>query len=102
VSDETLEREVLSQVTSDRRVFLKKYVLGPTFAAPVIASFFMRSSSGHAMAFTSNSCFPSNSTPNVPANKNQCEKGGWRTLTRADCTPFKNQGDCIQYVNTGK
>ena len=41
-------------------------------------------------------------TPNVPTNKAQCKKGGWRNLQRADGTSFKNQGDCIQYVNTGK
>ena len=41
-------------------------------------------------------------TPNVPTNKNQCKNGGWRTLQRADGSKFKNQGDCIQYVNTGK
>jgi hypothetical protein len=40
--------------------------------------------------------------PPVPANKDACKKGGWQALTRADFTPFKNQGDCIQYVNTGK
>jgi len=39
---------------------------------------------------------------NVPTNKNQCKKGGWKNLNRADCSRFKNQGDCIQYVNTGK
>ena len=35
-----------------------------------------------------------------PTNKSQCKKGGWRnfTIRRA----FKNQGDCIQFVNTGK
>jgi hypothetical protein len=38
----------------------------------------------------------------VPANKDACKEGGWEALTRADFTPFKNQGDCIQYVNTGK
>ncbi|MBI3781504.1 MAG: hypothetical protein HY278_10710 [candidate division NC10 bacterium] len=33
-------------------------------------------------------------------NKDQCKKGGWAKIT----TPrtFKNQGDCIQFVNTGK
>jgi hypothetical protein len=30
-----------------------------------------------------------------------CMEGGWRSHTRADGTGFKNQGDCIQYVNTG-
>lgn len=38
----------------------------------------------------------------VVASKNQCKNGGWQALFRADGTPFKNQGDCIQYVNTGK
>jgi len=45
------------------------------------------------------SCAP---VPHVgpPTNKNQCKDGGWQTFN----TPrtFKNQGDCIQYVNTGK
>ncbi len=40
--------------------------------------------------------------PNVPASKDACKQGGWMSLDRADFTPFKNQGDCIQYVNTGK
>lgn len=43
------------------------------------------------------SCFGGN----VPANANQCKSGGWMTRTRADGSTFKNQGDCIQYVNTG-
>lgn len=35
-----------------------------------------------------------------PTSKDQCKNGGWMTFN----TPrtFKNQGDCIQYVNTGK
>lgn len=35
-----------------------------------------------------------------PQNKDQCKNGGWERFD----TPrtFKNQGDCIQYVNTGK
>ena len=31
-----------------------------------------------------------------------CKNDGWQNLVRADGTAFKNQGDCIQYVNTGK
>ena len=31
-----------------------------------------------------------------------CKNGGWMSLTRADGSLFKNQGDCIQYVNIGK
>lgn len=38
----------------------------------------------------------------VATNKDDCKKGGWADLTRADGSTFKNQGDCIQYVNTGK
>ena len=35
-------------------------------------------------------------------NKDACKKGGWQGLSRADGSGFKNQGDCIQYANTGK
>jgi hypothetical protein len=41
-------------------------------------------------------------TYDQPQNKDECKNGGWTELTRADGTGFKNQGDCIQYVNTGK
>ena len=36
-----------------------------------------------------------------PTNKDQCMNGGWQARLRPDGTPFTNQGDCIQYVNTG-
>jgi hypothetical protein len=39
---------------------------------------------------------------NLAGNANACKNDGWQNLTRADGTTFKNQGDCIQYVNTGK
>jgi hypothetical protein len=38
----------------------------------------------------------------VATDASACKKGGWQGLTRADGSTFKNQGDCIQYVNTGK
>ncbi|HEX8281855.1 MAG TPA: thrombospondin type 3 repeat-containing protein [Pyrinomonadaceae bacterium] len=38
----------------------------------------------------------------VPASKNACKNGGWQTLYGSGGTTFKNQGDCIQYFNTGK
>ena len=31
-----------------------------------------------------------------------CKNNGWQSLSRANGSSFKNQGDCIQYVNTGK
>jgi endonuclease G len=34
----------------------------------------------------------------APTGKDQCKNGGWQTWLPL----FKNQGDCIQYVNTGK
>jgi hypothetical protein len=36
--------------------------------------------------------------PTRPTNKNQCKNGGWMNWTPR----FKNQGDCIQFVNTGR
>jgi hypothetical protein len=48
---------------------------------------------------TFSSCAP---VPQIgpPTNKDQCKNEGWKSFN----TPrsFKNQGDCIQYVNTGK
>jgi hypothetical protein len=38
----------------------------------------------------------------APESANDCKKGGWESLSRADGSSFKNQGDCIQYFNTGK
>jgi hypothetical protein len=42
------------------------------------------------------------STARTPISSDDCKKGGWQNLTRADGSKFKNQGDCIQYANTGK
>jgi hypothetical protein len=35
----------------------------------------------------------------APTAKDQCKNGGWQQF---DSPHFKNQGDCIQFVNTGK
>jgi YVTN family beta-propeller protein len=41
-------------------------------------------------------------TPGVgpPTNKDQCKKGGWEIFTIPE--KFKNQGDCVSFVETGK
>ena len=39
---------------------------------------------------------------NVPMTDAQCKNGGWTRSVRANGAAFKNQGDCIQYVNTGQ
>jgi hypothetical protein len=39
---------------------------------------------------------------NAAASVSACKNGGWQHLTRSDGSIFVNQGDCIQYVNTGK
>ncbi len=44
---------------------------------------------------------PGETTLLTPVNKDACKHGGWETLFRSDGSLFKNQGDCIQYVNTG-
>jgi hypothetical protein len=39
----------------------------------------------------------------APSDKDQCKNGGWATFNpNRPAGPFKNQGDCIQYANTGK
>jgi len=40
--------------------------------------------------------------PETEVSRNSCKQGGWQDLERADGTSFENQGDCIQYANTGK
>lgn len=37
----------------------------------------------------------------TPTSRESCKDGGWTTRTRADGSPFKNQGDCVSYVNNG-
>jgi len=46
--------------------------------------------------------------PDIPAmqfttsiSQDQCKNGGWQSLTDANGTAFKNQGDCVSYVATG-
>jgi hypothetical protein len=34
----------------------------------------------------------------VPTSKDQCKDGGWQTFNPLD-GPFKNQGQCVAYVN---
>ena len=36
------------------------------------------------------------------SSADQCKDNGWNTVARADGTAFAKQGDCVQYVNTGK
>lgn len=43
---------------------------------------------GHAAVFDA---------PVLPTTKDQCKRDGWRNFPQ-----FNNQGDCIQFVNTGK
>ena len=43
--------------------------------------------------------FSMKSGNNAPTNASQCKNGGWQTF---DSPAFKNQGDCIQFVNTGR
>ena len=39
---------------------------------------------------------------NQAGSASACKNDGWQQLTRADGTTFRNQGDCVQYVNTGR
>ena len=34
-------------------------------------------------------------------NPHECKKNGFTTMTRLDGSAFNNQGDCMQYANTG-
>jgi hypothetical protein len=37
-----------------------------------------------------------------PETAGDCKNGAWRNLVRRDFSAFKNQGDCVSYVTTGK
>ncbi len=51
---------------------------------------------GFKPAFTITASHP------TAATAGECKKNGWQARSRADGSSFKNQGDCMQYVNTGK
>lgn len=38
----------------------------------------------------------------VALTKDDCKVGKWQSVKRADGTSFKNQGQCVSYVETGK
>jgi hypothetical protein len=39
----------------------------------------------------------------MPGSKDACKDGGWKTFNPPPpIGPFKNQGDCVSFVNTGK
>jgi hypothetical protein len=37
--------------------------------------------------------------PDQPQSKDHCKNGGWRTLVDDRGRPFRNQGQCVSYVN---
>ena len=39
---------------------------------------------------------------NQPLTRDDCKNGGWQTHTTSSGAAFQNQGQCIQYFNTGK
>lgn len=41
---------------------------------------------------------PAAPTPVTPANKDACKKDGWKNVRTADNKTFKNQGQCVSYV----
>jgi len=35
----------------------------------------------------------------LPVTKDDCKNGGWMNLRTANGEPFRNQGQCVSYVN---
>jgi hypothetical protein len=35
----------------------------------------------------------------TPITKDDCKNGGWQSVRDADGVPFRNQGQCVSYVN---
>jgi hypothetical protein len=39
----------------------------------------------------------------MPGSTDACKDGGWKTFNPPPpIGPFKNQGDCVSFANTGK
>lgn len=38
----------------------------------------------------------------VATEEKLCKKEGWREVVRRDGSRFRNQGDCVSYVRTGR
>jgi Beta-propeller repeat len=76
------------------------YVAGTTKSVdfPITPPAFQQSLKGGADAFVAK--IASETPPGPPTNKSQCKKGGWKLFTIPE--KFKNQGDCVSFVNTGK
>jgi hypothetical protein len=68
------------------------FTAAPTFRAPSDCSPLGVATSplnGRAVVFDA---------PPLPTSKDQCKKGGWRNFG----STFKNQGDCVSFVENGK
>ena len=37
-----------------------------------------------------------------PTDKGQCKNDGWKLVVNGNGEDFKNQGQCVKFVNTGK
>jgi hypothetical protein len=78
------------------------------FGTLAVTDIFLVTDAGYAFDGNQTIVFDNTNVNNVtynyesPITIDQCKNGGWQTWTRANGTTFKNQGDCIQYVNTGR
>jgi hypothetical protein len=74
------------------------YVAGETFSSdfPTSPGAFQSTFGGNDDAFVSKFSFG----VGPPTNKAQCKNGEWKLFTIP--RKFKNQGDCVSFVNTGK
>ena len=69
---------------------------GFTGLGRVLAVAYFPDASGSILAFTEDGKRFRFSRTEFPTNKDQCKDDGWKTYG------FKNQGECIKFVNTGK
>lgn len=81
-------------------------------AAVIVGGFGINQGSGNPALTTASdnlsigygdSCFSYDFEPyRVATSKDDCKDGGWQNVKTAGGASFKNQGQCVQYVNTGK
>ena len=77
----------------------------PTLSIDLATNFLMNSPAGVTNGDVSMSSFTYiyyQDQARTPLSKEDCRNEGWRTLARQDGTLFKNHGDCVSYVTTGR
>lgn len=79
---------------------VKYFVNGIAYATATLPTGSILTFDPETQTFTNGSNIPATILIGPPTNANQCKNNGWSKFNFPK--KFKNQGNCVQYVNTGK